>query len=596
MKKQKSLSELIRQAKQSEANFSKKDVKRLLDSGIKPGLDNIRSNHPRKVNRLFKPLNFIVMISIITMIGTILFLSSPDQEMNQFSNYQPSDREVVEIMDTAEMPEFEEISIEIEELADEFSEPVAKANTIPKDTVKQGQFLELTKKELARLGFEFDEFGYYYMNQLADGDVVDFFSYYKTTRTSSGGASGFSKHPPHKHRYNQKEVTKKSYYPVCTSSIYGTAVRSILYEKGDIEDRFEFINDTLSPIVFRSSEMSADPMKDNDILVWFKTDESFYTDLYGVEGKELFQNSKQIKEYVALNPDRDYIIYDFPSINIGLSNLIILDRSHLPCLGFREVQDSLIYLYPGDVVGAEYSITPYGIGFRGIFDPSELNSLSELPKVAPLFTITDTRFRGTIRVNPLKFYDVDSTVTRNNWIDVCVPIRFTGDSGQVGSGSTFWFYPCEELFNCLPDSIGGPMRREFNANVKPLIENHRSIVTITIIERPEKEKTEILDPVPCEYFPSFCEGLPGLDNLIVYPNPATDQISIEVLLSRSKTINYQIFDLSGRLLNDDLSARSYQGEGKYTEKMDISDLKSGFYLLVLSDNEGSRMTKRILKN
>jgi len=108
---------------------------------------------------------------------------------------------------------------------------------------------------------------------------------------------------------------------------------------------------------------------------------------------------------------------------------------------------------------------------------------------------------------------------------------------------------------------------------------------------PEEEE------VPCEYFPSFCEGLPGLDNLNIYPNPASDRIiNIEVIISRGKSIDYRIFDLSGRMLIDDLPTRKYSSEGKYKETMDISSLTPGLYLLVLTDDEGARMTKRIVKN
>ena len=87
-----------------------------------------------------------------------------------------------------------------------------------------------------------------------------------------------------------------------------------------------------------------------------------------------------------------------------------------------------------------------------------------------------------------------------------------------------------------------------------------------------------------------------IENVNVYPNPASGIVNMEVILSRGKSIDYRIFDLSGRLLVDDMPTRKYPKEGKYTEKMDVSGLTPGLYLLVLTDDEGARMTKRIVKN
>ncbi|MBT3241803.1 MAG: T9SS type A sorting domain-containing protein [Bacteroidetes bacterium] len=54
--------------------------------------------------------------------------------------------------------------------------------------------------------------------------------------------------------------------------------------------------------------------------------------------------------------------------------------------------------------------------------------------------------------------------------------------------------------------------------------------------------------------------------------------------------------MGGKLVSDANLIRDYTKEGSYSEKMHVGHLKSGLYLLVLSDEEGAKMTKRIVKN
>jgi len=145
------------------------------------------------------------------------------------------------------------------------------------------------------------------------------------------------------------------------------------------------------------------------------------------------------------------------------------------------------------------------------------------------------------------------------------------------------------------------MRQEFNQNVQPILSGSEIGKKVThhitgVLNSKDELKSKAEDPIPCQYFPSFCAGLPGLDNLNVYPNPASDQITIDVILSQPKEIQYKILDLLGRIVNDELSTKKYSDSGRFTETMDVSFLKSGLYLLVLTDKEGAKMTKRILKN
>lgn len=187
----------------------------------------------------------------------------------------------------------------------------------------------------------------------------------------------------------------------------------------------------------------------------------------------------------------------------------------------------------------------------------------------------------------------------DQYLESCIPFQ-SETVGKSGDFQVYWIFPSDKLLDCLPDYISEPMRLElintFNQTwggspvaISPPQEKESDGVSIATINEEVKS-------APCNFIPSFCEGVSGLDNLNAYPNPVTDQLNIDVILSRSKTIQYRVFDISGRVLNDELPIRDYSEAGRYTEQINLQDLKSGIYILVLTDNEGGRMTKRILKN
>lgn len=187
----------------------------------------------------------------------------------------------------------------------------------------------------------------------------------------------------------------------------------------------------------------------------------------------------------------------------------------------------------------------------------------------------------------------------DQYLESCIPFQ-SETVGKSGDFQVYWIFPSDKLLDCLPDYISEPMRLEliktFNQTwggspvaISPPQEKESDGVSVATINEEVKS-------APCNFIPSFCEGVSGLDNLSAYPCPVTDQLNIDVILSRSKTIQYRVFDISGRVLNDELPIRNYSEAGRYTEQINLHDLKSGIYILVLTDNEGARMTKRIMKN
>jgi len=604
MTNKKSLSNFIRQAKESENSFSNQQVNKLVNSGKNPVLKDIRSYHPRKINRLLNPFKLIVMISIVGMICMVLIFNLPSEEKSSELRAQFSEKEETvlgtrySVLGKEEVVSNEDTTLLLQDVTSK-PKPVVEAEPIfIEDTCFNREILKLTHEQFVKLGFEFKETGFYYINHIGGKKVIDFYAHSDTLGGGRSSTSGFAQHGVGHYKYNQKPITSRSYFPICWSNTYGKVIRHDGKGWKEFKKQFELINDTLTPVLFKWSENKHDPK--DDILLWFVTDKSFYQDLFDEDSLELYRNLELVKELVKTYPGVNRIDYNYTSTDPKIGKQIVLGKEYFSCFGISQKQDTVTYIYNYQGSANEIQCTTYGTSFRGILNESEMNSLGQRI-VPPLFRISNDEHRGSTSITPSRYHNLDSTITRNDWIDLCVPVCFEVSPNSPIYATTFWFYACEELFSCLPDSIGIPMRLEYNRNVKPKLSNGDSEKVQTKdrdVNMEQKSGSDSLreESVPCEYFKSFCEGLPGLDNLNVYPNPATDQISIDIILNQGKTIEYRILDLAGRVLNDEFPRKTYSDGGRYTESMDISSLKSGMYLLVLIDKEGASMTKRVLKN
>lgn len=69
-----------------------------------------------------------------------------------------------------------------------------------------------------------------------------------------------------------------------------------------------------------------------------------------------------------------------------------------------------------------------------------------------------------------------------------------------------------------------------------------------------------------------------INNVSIFPSPASDEITIDVELKKNVSLAYQIFDMNGRLL---LSSSM----NTLKEKVDISNLARGRYVLRLNDTD-----------
>ncbi|MBK8226121.1 MAG: T9SS type A sorting domain-containing protein [Flavobacteriales bacterium] len=85
-------------------------------------------------------------------------------------------------------------------------------------------------------------------------------------------------------------------------------------------------------------------------------------------------------------------------------------------------------------------------------------------------------------------------------------------------------------------------------------------------------------------FESFVgiEELPGVTDLVLFPNPITEQLGLRLNADAARTLNLQVLDVSGAVVQD-LSTWSVSGSAY--RNWDISALASGSYLLRITDED-----------
>jgi hypothetical protein len=329
------------------------------------------------------------------------------------------------------------------------------------------------------------------------------------------------------------------------------------------------------------------------------------------------QLSKEISPKVAISRRVLYAKQNAPTLadiasksvqetrDIGV-HPIELDSATMSCIGFDIGQHSIELLWQGPDQYDRTIRLQEGKGkspINGTGHRFERRNSSEYVKygLKPVQFIALSSLGGERPADPNNPISLQSDTTSfDKLLNISIPISFKGqDSSQGFRQCIFWLVPTEELISCLPDSISRPMRKEFRENVKPFLQR-LAIKTGQADDFDTTQYASLVDdkanPVSCQYFPGVCEGLPGLADLRVFPIPTSDYLNIEIHLNQSKKITYRIFDIAGHLLNDELPIKDYTVPGQYTEKIDLSGLGSGLYLLILTDEQGARMTKRFIKN
>ncbi len=294
--------------------------------------------------------------------------------------------------------------------------------------------------------------------------------------------------------------------------------------------------------------------------------------------------------------------------------ILKINHQIMECLGFFKTPDG----YELPTKGKDgWKCISFNTKVRGIgVGPS---TAQNHPDDSPIF-LAATCLQGSAKWSSKIFEEIPFWMDDHEqaFLEICIPISIDDlEFDSLFFNPVIWVYPNERFFQCLPPEIAGSMKKEFTAllgrfdkSFVPLLSGNKGIqegnpikdttgmgdITATgniINKESVEEKTE---PVPCVYFPNLCTSLPGLDYLNLYPNPVTKMLSVDLVLQSAKKIQFSVFDLNGRMLDVADKTENYLEGGQYKHQIDVSRLLSGLYLLVMTDEEGARLTRRFVKN
>jgi len=79
----------------------------------------------------------------------------------------------------------------------------------------------------------------------------------------------------------------------------------------------------------------------------------------------------------------------------------------------------------------------------------------------------------------------------------------------------------------------------------------------------------------------FSSNIAKIEGLTVYPNPASNDVSVSFTLKQNSDVKVSVYDLNGRLVK---SIETVQVNGTYKKTISLSDISSGTYLFKVSTN------------
>jgi hypothetical protein len=91
--------------------------------------------------------------------------------------------------------------------------------------------------------------------------------------------------------------------------------------------------------------------------------------------------------------------------------------------------------------------------------------------------------------------------------------------------------------------------------------------------------------------------IPGTNNAVsktlIYPNPATNSTTVRFALTEPHTVAFSIHDLLGKRVLDGGSVTE-NSAGSYDHEINLSNLKAGMYLLVITTDTGEQSIQRLV--
>ncbi|MFC2130097.1 T9SS type A sorting domain-containing protein [Bacteroidota bacterium] len=176
--------------------------------------------------------------------------------------------------------------------------------------------------------------------------------------------------------------------------------------------------------------------------------------------------------------------------------------------------------------------------------------------------------------------NIEDYVKINKLIPILVPIGKVETENELidkeNFGFVLWFDPTPELLDILPEDVKNKLNNELFT-----LENTDDICEATAIagEDPYLEAWRA------------CSG--AIENLKVYPNPTSGNISVEYSLSDNRKVTISVHDMFGNVVRE-LQAQNKISPGDYNENFMLNNLESGMYLISVQTKNGEAAVQRIV--
>lgn len=594
MKSKTSLSGLFEQARMEVPVLPVSDIKILVESGKTSPLAVKNSFQPQRIRtRMFNPIKSLIMTTFIGIISSIFVI------MNPYRGERTIDISLkkIDILQMAggfqgDVPKSETVNyLSVQQETKNIGVPViAPANkAVPKteDELIQGEILRLSKAELTRLGLLVNEKGYYFFGSCLDNSNLD-------------------------------------YFPVLHMSGDGKSYGILQTFPTPITGRIEFMNDTLVPVFFNKVKVDSTIFYNH--LIWFKASDHFFSLLDPDKAGRSRQIFHQASELLRRNNQIDHVWYDYKNL-IPEPMVVKVKPEVLKCMGIEyslsrikatvRASDLWFYIDLYKPLTGAVSLTTTTKRVDPIRSPADTLP----PTTESIILVGISNFGGMEDIDMFTRAYRQLSWNPETWrdhLDLCVPVGV--DYSRIDSTRKeviFWIYPNERFFSCLPPEIAEPMRKEFTYQKKLLDPNFIPVMggsiglkggglmkdtlrmggSLGIGVNIRKESIDTgIETVPCVYFSNLCESMPDLDYVNLYPNPANDQLNVDLVLQKGKQIVFLIYDLSGRIISGEGNPEVFGQGGQFRHLLDVSELRGSLYLLVMTDEAGARVTRRFVKN
>ena len=264
----------------------------------------------------------------------------------------------------------------------------------------------------------------------------------------------------------------------------------------------------------------------------------------------------------------DYVtIYDGPTVESGVK--VTLTGTELPTATYHVIADSVLITFVGNTNNTDH----YGflISYSSSLPARSCSAMTNLPNVWNA-TLTDGTQDG-------EYYLPETNCTWNVTHNCISGYAFAFPKFNLGYGDFVDIYNSSTNPPTLYKryDIYDPPTEVYTVPFKRMRVNFVS------------DNWDQNEGFALEYYAiASVEDYNGIEELSVYPNPATDYVNVEFSIPQAETITFQLMDLTGKILKQ-MTMDGIVGANQF--QFDIQGVSKGLYLMEIATANGKSVRK-----